>query len=213
MNRLHPSAFLPPWGQPPPVSPLAPLAALHPKSDQAHLCLEPSFLFPSFNSEKGHPSGGPVAPSGSPLPPEPHFLPHTFILYMHPLLQPQRLPCYLRPQAPASGPLHLLCPLPGTFFLTASYLLWLPAALLYNSGPAPHCYVLPSTAVICALHDGRLWGAVTSVHISCRALPQRARVSVSLGPGPPLLRPSCTKMLLKHHQPSPSTSRVLASFL
>lgn len=37
MNRLHPSAFFlcPHGASSPPVSPLAPLAALHPKSDQA----------------------------------------------------------------------------------------------------------------------------------------------------------------------------------
>ena len=57
------------------------------------------------------------------------------------------------PHTPASGPLHLLCPLPGMFFPTASPPV-APSHLLYNSSPAPHCYVLPSTAVICAPYNG-----------------------------------------------------------
>lgn len=157
MNRLHPSASLlcPHGASLHLFLPWPPLLPSTPSQIRPHLCLEPSFPLPLLltprRAESFWWSSGPA--SGSPLPPEPHFLPHTFILYMHPLLQPQRLPAIPRPQAPASGPLHLLCPLPGTFFLTASP----PVAascLLYNSGPAPHCYVLPSTAVICAPYDG-----------------------------------------------------------
>ena len=165
---------------------------------------------PSFNSEKGRILPVIQCPaSGSPLPPEPHFLPHTLILYMHPLLQAQRLPAIPRPQAPASGPLHLLCPLPEMFFLTASPPV-APSRLLYNSGPAPHCYVLPSTAVICA----RMMEALGSsdICLSHAGLSPREQgcLSSHWGARGLLFRPSWTKML-PHHQPSPSTSRVLAS--
>ena len=186
MSRLHPSAYLPcPHGASLhlflPCAP-HPLLPSTPGQIRPHLCLEPSLPLPLLltprRAESFQRSSGPA--SGSPSPPEPHFLPHIFVLYMHLLLQPQRLPAI--PRSPCSCLRAFAHAVPSSWDV-------LPDGLtscgsqppLYNSSPAPHCSVLPSTAVICAPYDGRS-GEQGRLSVSCRALPQRARVSViSLG--------------------------------
>ena len=104
MNRLHPSASLPsPHGASLHLFfPRSPLLPSTPSQIRAHLCLEPSHPLPlrltPRRAKSFQRSSSPA--SDSPSPPEPHFLPHTPTLHMHPLLKPQHLPTL--PHAPHS---------------------------------------------------------------------------------------------------------------